>query len=255
MDLKTKKRLKYKKTGLAFPFTLSAIYFNLLFLKNNNMDKEILEDYLKPGKFTDSDAEIVINFTQQKTKGIIDPLQKAIKLYYAVRDGFAYNPFRIDLRPDALKASNLLSRNYGYCVEKANLLAAVARAAGIPSRLGFAQVRNHLGAVRLEKILRTDLLVFHGYTELYLNSKWVKATPAFNKTLCQRLKVKPLEFDGKTDSLFQQMAPNGKKFMEYVYDYGQFQDVPYDLYVSELHKYYPHMFEEKVLYGDEYFIY
>ncbi len=91
----------------------------------------------------------------------------------------------------------------GHCIDKALLLAACARVLGIPSRLHFANVRNHIGTAKLEAMLGTDLLVFHGYTELFLEGRWVAATPAFNKELCAHLKVPPLEWDGRTDAIFQ----------------------------------------------------
>lgn len=203
------------------------------------------EIYLQPAKYINSDSEEVIQFTNKIIGSTTDPIEKAVKIYYAVRDGFQYNPYDLDLSPEAMKASSLLERNYGYCVEKACLLAACARVAGIPSRLGFAKVRNHIATEKLEEALKTNVLVFHGFTELFLEGKWVKATPAFNKTLCEKLKVESLEFDGKEDSIFQSYNQEGSQFMEYLYDYGNFDDVPYDLFISELIKHYPHLFEEK----------
>ncbi len=134
------------------------------------------------------------------------------------------------------------------------MLAACARVVGIPSRLGFANVRNHIGTSKLEEFLKTDLLVFHGYCELHLEGKWVKATPAFNRQLCRRLGVPPLEFDGQSDSIFQQYTPDGDCFMEYLHDYGQFADVPRELFIHELKKYYAHIFENPLPREDDFFI-
>ncbi|NIR52694.1 transglutaminase [candidate division KSB1 bacterium] len=203
------------------------------------------EIYLKPGRFTDSASPAVIDYAKTVTRNEDRDVDKAVALYYAIRDGFQYNPYHLDLRPQSLKASALLSRDYGYCVEKANLLAASARALGIPSRLGFANVKNHIATEKLEKILRTDVLVFHGYAELFLDGRWIKATPAFNRQLCEKLNVDPLEFDGTGDSMFQQYNREGGNFMEYLHDYGHFPDVPYDLFLQELKKHYPHVFEEQ----------
>ena len=204
------------------------------------------EIYLQPAEYINSDSQEVIQFTQKVIGNTTDPVERAVKIYYAVRDGFNYNPYDLDLSSEALKASSLLKRNYGYCVEKACLLAACARVAGIPSRLGFAKVRNHIATEKLEEILKTNVLVFHGFTELFLNGKWVKATPAFNKSLCEKLKVESLEFDGTEDSIFQSYNKEGSQFMEYLHDYGNFDDVPYDLFISELKKHYPHLFENFV---------
>jgi transglutaminase-like putative cysteine protease len=206
------------------------------------------EIYLQPAEFVNSDSEEIKKFTAKAIDGAIEPVEQAIRLYYAVRDGFNYNPYNIDLKREAMKASELLKKDNGYCIEKASLLAACARVVGIPSRLGFARVRNHIATEKLEEKLRTNVLVFHGFTELFLNGKWVKATPAFNKTLCEKLKVDSLEFNGKDDSVFQSYNKDGGEFMEYLHDYGLFHDIPYELFVSELKFHYPHLFENTSLY-------
>lgn len=202
--------------------------------------------YLHSAFYIDSDAPSVQAFAQSHSDPQQSATANAIQLYHAVRDSFRYDPYHLDLRPDAMKASHLLTRDSGYCGEKACLLAAAARAIGIPARLGFAIVRNHIGTERLEAYLKTDKLVFHGFTELFLDGQWVKATPAFNKELCEKLGVQPLEFDGKADSIFQEYDRQGGRFMEYLHDYGTFADLPRDMFISEIRKHYPHFFENGV---------
>lgn len=155
-----------------------------------------------------------------------DSREKAVALYYSVRDEFRYEPYRIDLNPEAMKASSLLARGYGFCIAKAVLLAASARIQGIPARLGFADVRNHLTTERLRRSMGTDLFVYHGYAELFVDGRWVKATPAFNKSLCDRFGVPSLEFDGVHDSVFQPFDGEGNQYMEYVRDHGHYADLP-----------------------------
>ncbi len=198
--------------------------------------------YLQPNDFVDADHPSVMAFAHQHTSPNQSPTEKAVSLFYAVRDGFRYNPYHVEVTPSGYKASILLARTPqqgGHCIDKANLLAACARAVGIPSRLHFANVRNHIGTEKLEQMLGTDVLVFHGYAELYLEGKWVAATPAFNKQLCAYLKVAPLEFDGKTDAVFQAYDREGGQFMEYLHDYGHFADIPFDLMVQEWKRHYP----------------
>ena len=201
-----------------------------------------MDEYLKPTEFLDSDEPTVREFASAHTAGASSNTEKAVKLYYAVRDGFQYDPYVLDLRREGLKASKLLTRTRGYCVEKAVLLAASTRAVGIPSRLSFYIVRNHIATDRLEKVLEKDYLVFHGAAEMLLEGKWRKATPAFNKKLCDFLGVEPLEFDGTRDSIFQEFDKSGNVFMEYLHDYGAFSDLPYEMYLDELNKHYPHIF-------------
>jgi len=205
-----------------------------------------LDLYLKPGVYTDSDHPNIISYTQKVVAGISNKKDQAIALYYAVRDDFRYHPYHLILKPYALKASYVLTKDYGYCVEKSNLYAACARSLGIPTRLGYSNVKNHLGTKSVEQHLKTDLLVFHGYTELFLNKKWVKATPVFNAALCEKYDVEPLNFDGVHDAIFQESDKGGNPFMEYVTDHGTFADVPIERFELEMRNHYPHLFNSQI---------
>ena len=204
------------------------------------------ESYLSPGFYTDSDHPAVIDYVNGKTIGLESIEDKIVALYKAVRDDFRYYPYHLILKPAALKASHLLTKDYGYCVEKSNLFAACIRVLSIPSKLCFANVRNHLATERVEAYLKTDLMVFHGYVEIYLNEKWLKVTPVFDTLICERLGVAVLDFDGENDSIFQESDKAGNPFMHYEHYYGSFGDLPFELFVSELKKHYPHLFEKKI---------
>ncbi|MGD9486951.1 MAG: transglutaminase family protein [Calditrichaceae bacterium] len=203
---------------------------------------DILQIYLKPTYFIDSDSSEIIEFSSENIKGEKTDIEKAVKLYYTVRDGFRYDPYKIDLERAAFKASSVLKKGYGFCINKAVLLTAAARAAGIPARLGFADVKNHLTSKKLTELMQTDVFLYHGYSELFLDHKWVKATPAFNLRLCKRFNVKPLEFDGTGDSVFHEFDTNGNRHMEYIHEHGSFADLPYDRIYSEYKKHYPLLF-------------
>lgn len=203
-----------------------------------------LTPYLLPTYYLDCDNSDIISFAKTHTKAGSSDMQKAIDLYYVVRDKFAYNPYNVILEPAVLKASYMLTKDYGYCIEKSNLYAAALRALGIPTRLGYANVRNHLGTKKLEEKLGTDVLVFHGYVEVYLQNKWIKVTPVFDSKLCQKLGVDPLPFDGENDSYFQSCDKAGNNFMEYLHYYGVFADFPFNDFVANLKLYYGHLFEE-----------
>ncbi|MBM3568403.1 MAG: transglutaminase family protein [Alphaproteobacteria bacterium] len=199
-------------------------------------------DSLRPARFIDSDHPAIQAYAAAKAGGG-DDLSRALRLYYAVRDEILYDPYGVTLTPEAFKASVCLARGRGFCVEKAGLLAAVARAAAIPARVGFADVRNHLTTERLRRIMGgSDLFVYHGFAELWLEGRWVKATPAFNLTLCRRFGVKPLEFDGRSDSIFHPFDASGRQHMEYVADRGSHDDIPYDDIKRAFAQHYPGMF-------------
>jgi transglutaminase-like putative cysteine protease len=184
-----------------------------------------MNEFLQPGAYIDSRNESIAQFVNTKARGS-DGRERAVSLYYAVRDEIRYNPF-IDCSSDAVfRASDVLAAGEGFCVGKAALLAACARAAGVPARVGFADVRNHLTSPRLAELVGGDVYVYHGYTELQIDGRWVKATPAFNVQLCRRFRVKPLEFDGREDSIFHPFDEDDRRHMEYLRERGTFADVP-----------------------------
>ena len=195
--------------------------------------------YLDSTPSINSDHPAVIDFAAKYSDGLKSDIDKAVSLYYAIRDGFRYDPYRIDLSAEGMSASALLRRGYGFCITKATLMAATARAEGIPSRLGFGDVVNHLASDKLKQMMQTDLFVFHGYAELYLNCRWVKATPAFNATMCERFDVEPLKFDGVTDAMFQQFDRKGNRYMEYVADRGHYADLPLEEIIAAFDEHYP----------------
>lgn len=195
--------------------------------------------YLQPTVFIDSDNKTIIEFAEQIIDGEKNQRKQAIKLYYAVRDSIRYDPYQIQFTKNGLKGSTTLNQGYGYCVAKAVLLAALGRAVGIPSRLGFSDVRNHLSSEKLKQVMRTDIFAWHGYTEFYLENKWVKSTPAFNQSLCDKTGIKPLEFDGINDSIFHAFDQAGNKHMEYLVERGQFDDLPFQQILNTYKKQYP----------------
>jgi transglutaminase-like putative cysteine protease len=184
-----------------------------------------MKEFLSPGSFIDSDHPAVVSFAEEHAKGNA-PLERAVSLYYAVRDRIRYNPFLDFSQDGAFRASQCILTGEGFCIGKAALLAACARADGIPTRVGFADVKNHLTTPALRERMGSDLFVYHGYTELLLEGRWVKATPAFNVELCRRFKVKPLEFDGREDSIFHPYDEDDRRHMEYLRERGSHADVP-----------------------------
>lgn len=193
---------------------------------------------LRPTELIDSDHPAVLAFAAAHGRGAGDR-DRAVALYYAVRDGFRYDPYRIDLSPRGMKASTVLEAGYGWCVPKATLLAAACRALGIPARIGFADVRNHLSTERMRQVMQTDVFFWHGYTDILLDGAWRKATPAFNVKLCERFDLLPLEFDGTADSLYHPFDRHGHRHMEYVNQRGSFDDVPLERITADLARLYP----------------
>jgi transglutaminase-like putative cysteine protease len=207
-------------------------------------EKNLLSPYLKPTEFINSDNSKVITFVNDVLGTEKNKIKAIIKLFYKIRDGIPYHFNSIGIKKEMFVASNVIGVEGSFCIPKAVLLAATARVVGVPSRLGFADVKNHLTNDKVIEKMKTDLFVFHGYTELFLNDNWIKATPAFNKELCKRFNVKPLDFDGENDAVFQEYTESGKKYMDYLFDHGSFADMPFELMLNSFKKAYPHWYEE-----------
>lgn len=195
--------------------------------------------FLAPAEFIDSDHPAVRAKAAEWTAGAAGPLDIARRLYGAVRDGIRYDPYVDYTDREIYRASSVLAAGSGYCVGKASLYAALCRAAGVPARLGLADVRNHLATPRLIETVGTDLFAYHGYTEVKPDDHWVKATPTFNASLCAKLNVAPLEFSGRDDALLQAFDAQGRSFMSYVVTHGTFFDVPAKFLLAEMARLYP----------------
>jgi transglutaminase-like putative cysteine protease len=197
-------------------------------------------EFLASTRFLDSDSEAVRAFAQTVTAGETTPAGRAIKLFYAVRDRWRYDPFSMRSTPDAYIASHVLQATAAYCIPKAILFAAAARAVAIPAGIGLADVINHLTTPKLrERLGGRDYFMHHGFAVLYLEGKWVKAAPTFNRELCDRFGVRPTEFDGCTDALFQEFDAHDRRHMEYVKDHGIWPDFPFDMVMADFRAFYP----------------
>ncbi len=200
-----------------------------------------MDKYLKPNSTIDSDSEIIQEKARNLTKGKTGAVQKAVSIFYFTRDEIRYNPYA-SLYP--LEASAILNGKDGFCVQKAVLLAALARALGIPARLGFVNIRNHRLDQQWQKIFRTDVVVYHGFTEMNVDGRWLKATPAFDLRMCSENGFIPVEFDGANHAMFHPRDKNGKPHIDYLEQLGSYNDVPVDEIIKAVtEKYGPEFLE------------
>lgn len=203
---------------------------------------------LQPTEFLDYESDTVREFVAKTLPeggaGMSD-IERARALYYAVRDGIHYEVYGADLSRDGLKASSTIERGMGFCIHKSAVYAAAVRAVGIPSRLYYGDVCNHLASPRLEELMGGKVFAFHALTLIHLEGKWVKTTPVFNALLCRMYKIKPLDFDGRQDSMYHPYDEDGRRHMEFLRSHGEFDDVPYDKVVGGIRQAHPRLFENE----------
>lgn len=199
--------------------------------------------YLAATDFFDLDHPLVAAFVRDAIASAGSPRERAVALFYAVRDRIRYDPYGVGFEAPAYRASAVIEAGRGWCVPKAGLLAACARAAGIPSAVGLADVVNHLNTDKLRATMGTDVFYDHGYAALLIEGRWVKAVPAFNIELCRRFGVQPTEFNGRGDALYQEHDAQGRRHMQYLADHGTWSDMPLDQVVADFRIHYPGIVE------------
>jgi transglutaminase-like putative cysteine protease len=200
---------------------------------------DALEPYLSPTWFVDSDAPPIVNLAREVVGPATDEVERACRLFYAVRDGIRYDAYNIVLARESLRATHVLATGRSWCVPKSVLLAALCRAQGIACRLCYANVCNHMATRKLQESMGTNIFYFHGYNEIFLNGRWIKATVSFNRTLCEKARLAPLDFDGRHDSIYHAFDLAGRRYMEYLHEHGSFADVPYDELAAKFAEVYP----------------
>ncbi|HUI96891.1 MAG TPA: transglutaminase family protein [Xanthobacteraceae bacterium] len=209
-----------------------------------------MDEYLAAGTYIDSDSPQVAEFAREAAARAVGEVARVQRLFHAVRDGIRYDPYIDFADPTNYRASGVLAARRGFCVGKAALLAAACRAIGIPARVGYADVRNHMTSPRLYALIKTDVFIWHSYADIRLADRWVKATPAFDRALCERVGIAPLDFDGQSDSLFHPFDRAGRRHMEYLADRGTFADVPFETMQAGFRAFYPGLAGEAGVTGD-----
>ena len=200
-------------------------------------------DYLSPTYFFDYESEEIQAFIAEYKDTSLSKKEISIRLYLKVRDTWRYDPYSLSFSKEKFRASDIAKRSKGHCIDKSIVLIASLRALGIPARIHLAKVKNHIGVERLLEKFGSNELTNHGMVDAYINDKWLKLSPAFNASMCALFNVAPLDFDGENDAVLQAYNKEGNLFMEYLEDYGHFEDVPVAFMVKNAREHYPQIFD------------
>lgn len=153
--------------------------------------------------------------------------EKLARLFTFVRDSIRYNLFMISAFEEDFRASRVLEWGKGYCVQKAVLLASLARAAGIPGRLAFAKIKNHRTPGHIVQTIGSNVFPRHGYNQFFCEGRWVSAVAAFDRDLCESNGLPTVEFDGTADAVLPEKDLQGRPYVEYIEKYPPAADLPF----------------------------
>ena len=194
------------------------------------------DQYLASTDTIDAVSPAIREKVTELTRGCTDDAEKAVRLFYFVRDEIPYNIYMISMFREDFVASTVLERGKGYCMQKAVLLAALGRAAGIPTRLAFAKIRNNRTPQRFVDKVGTNVFPRHGYDQFFLDGEWISAAATFDRQLCEKNGLKTVEFDGMSDATLPLEDASGNPYIDYVELFGHEADLPLDWIVAEVSK-------------------
>ncbi|WP_230211111.1 transglutaminase-like domain-containing protein [Streptomyces kaniharaensis] len=201
---------------------------------------ESLEHALAATEFIDhASAEVGQFVADVLPDGGRDDKDRAVRLYYAVRDKIGYEIYGADLSRRGLTASRTLRLGRGLCIHKSLVYLAALRSVGIPGRLVLTDVRNHLASDRIRTYIGGDVFHYHALTSVHLDGRWVRATPVFNKLMCRLYGIEPLEFDGTADSVHHPYRGDGARHMEFLHEHGEFDDLPHQQVLDGMRHHHP----------------
>ena len=161
-------------------------------------------------------------------------VERAVRVFKFVRDDIAYD-FLAKLTPQEYEASYTLRVGKGFCTQKAVLLAALGRAAGIPTALVLTDLRDDSLPERVIRAMGgSNLFEYHGLVAFHLDGRWVKADATLSPDVVRRRRYRPVEFDGRKDALLAATTLEGKPHIRYESVRGVYADLPFDEMVRVL---------------------
>lgn len=171
----------------------------------NQTNETTLEEFLRPTRSCDFTKAIVTNKAREITETTKDAQEKALKIFYWVRDQIKFGISNIDVR-----ASTTLKKGYGECGNKTTLHMALLRAVGIPSRMHSVLAKRDVLQGLIPNFVYKKMvpLVSHFWCECYLDGTWISCESMLDKPLYENLlktekirkdQIPTIDWDGKTD--------------------------------------------------------
>jgi len=184
-------------------------------------------DCLRATPCIDSDHAAVRGLVGRLGVAALSPEARAARLFHHVRDEVRY-AFRAALTREEYVASSVLDEGRGFCVQKAVLLCALGRAAGVPTALVLCDLRDRSLSPRVTRALGTDVMFHHGLNAFYLGDRWVRADASLSPDVVARKGYRPVEFDGTAEALLAPTTLDGSPHAEYLRFHGLFAELPFE---------------------------
>ena len=155
--------------------------------------------FLKPTKYIDCDNSLIVKKATELAIGCQTKEEVVQNLFEYVRDSYSNNVF------DSYVASDIFMKGGNLCYQRAILLVALCRAAGIPARLHWQKVR--IVDYRYRDGSIDDMVFIHGITGIQINGSWFLFEPVGNpakwSAWVQQEEAYEVQFQPHSDCLFK----------------------------------------------------
>jgi hypothetical protein len=171
----------------------------------NKTRTDTKHEYLIATRLCDCDNPWIREKAEEIVVGASNPEEKALEIFYYVRD-----KIRFSLAYSQSKASHTLKRGYGECGNKTNVQITLLRAAKIPARFRWTQVKTEVLQHLIADFVYKNMppVASHFWCECYLDEKWVSCELLLDKILYDGMlmeglitkdQIPTIDWDGKTD--------------------------------------------------------
>lgn len=185
------------------------------------------EACLGPTRFIDSTHPSIVAAVDELGIRCLPPVERARRVFAFVKDRIRYE-FSAKMSEEEYIASYVLAAGRGFCVQKAVLLAALGRAAGVPTALALSDLRDRSLPAWVTEALTTDVMHHHGLNAFWLDGAWVKVDASLSPDVVERKGYRDVVFAPPEDALLAPTTLAGAPHADYVAFHGLYADLPFE---------------------------
>lgn len=198
-----------------------------------------LDTCLAPTDFVDSMDPSIVAMVEELRVAARRPAERAAALFRFVRDDIRYE-FMAKLSMEEYRASYVLRERRGFCVQKAVLLCALSRAAGVPCALVLSDLVDHSLSPKIASALGTNVMFHHGLNAFHVDGRWLKADASLSPDVTSRKGYRLVDFDGTADALLPATTLAGTPHATYARFHGTYADLPFEQMLTAFLEAYRH---------------
>lgn len=182
----------------------------------------------------DSDHESVRHLADELTLGAAGDVDRVKALFEWVRDEIRYDMGPVLSERSDWTASSTIDRGYGFCQQKAVLLAAFLRAVGIPSGIGIEVLLDHKIPPHFAEYMGGQHIPLHGYTLAFVEGRWQRIDATLDSALCGRKGYRVVQYAPGSDRQLPTTDLDGKPHVEHLAVLGEWSDLPDEIVAQTL---------------------